>query len=209
MARRGGAAEHRLDASEKRPGRAREEEEAERQRAEDEQPFDPQVRADVVLPDREQKPDRAEGDGGCSSYSALEQHRPRDRGPPPGMPTRRLHDADSVAAERRRKHLTRGVRDEVGAREPGHALVNVVRGEQPAPAQREDRNGKEHDRHRECEPREVRVRENVERRTELDLPEEVRNGRGGQDDRPDLPRLRVMQPVLPRTSRGDGTNLGG
>ncbi len=62
---------------------------------------------------------------------------------------------------------------------------------------------------RKREPREVRVREDVERGSQLDLPEEVRDGRGGQDDRPDLPRPTRHEPVLPRTSRGDGTNLMG
>ena len=67
---------------------------------------------------------------------ALEHDRPRhDRGAP-GMPPRRLDDAHRVAAERRRQHLTRRVRDEVRAREPAAAArgCRARRGASPSAA---------------------------------------------------------------------------
>ena len=186
--------EERLRPAKQRPRRAREEQEPEHECPEHEHAFEPQVAAHVVLPDREQEPDRSEGHRRRASDAALEEHGPRDDRRPPRMPPRRLDDADRVAAERRREHLTGRVCDEVRAREPGHALEDVVRSEEPAPAQREHRDGDDHDRHGECEPREVRVREDVERRAELDLPDQVRDRRGGQDERPDLTRPPTHRP---------------
>ena len=119
--------EERLRPAKQRPRRAREEQEPEHERPEHEHAFEPQVAAHVVFADREQEPDRSEGHRRRASDAALEEHGPRDDRRPPRMPSRGLDDADRVAAERRREHLTGRVCDEVRAREPGNALEDVVR----------------------------------------------------------------------------------
>ena len=83
--------------------------------------LDPEVRADRVPADREQQPDAREQERDRAAERALEQHRAGDRRDLPGMAARRLEDARRVAADRRRQHLPDGVRDEVGARQPGDA----------------------------------------------------------------------------------------
>ena len=121
----------------------------------------------------------------------------------------RLDDADRVPSERRREHLAGRVRDEVGTSQPRDALVDRMRGEQPPPAQREHRDGRGHDHDRQREPGEVRIGEDVERRAEVDLPDEVRDRGGRQDERPDLTRPTRHASVRPRASRGDGTKVVG
>ena len=201
--------QERLRPAQERPGRAREEEEPEDERAEDEDALEPQVGGHVVLADREQEADRAERDRRRAAEPALEQDGAGDDGRSARVAPRRLHDADRVASERGRKHLPGRVRDEVGTGQPRHALVDRVRGEQPAPAQREHRNGADHDHDRQREPGEIRVGEDVERRAEVDLPDEVRDRGGRQDERPDLPRPTRHASVRPRASRGDGTKVVG
>ena len=150
--------EERLRAAEQRARRAREEEEREDEGPEDEHALEPEVRAHVVVADREDEADRAEEHRRGASEPALEHHGPGDDGDSPRVPAHGLDDPDGIAAERSREHLAGRVRDEVRAREPREPLVDPVRAEEPAPAQREDRHREHHDRHREGEPAEARPR---------------------------------------------------
>jgi hypothetical protein len=197
--------EERLDATQERTRRPGEEHEPEEEGAEHEDSLEPEVRAHVVRADRQQEADRAEEHRRSPAQASLEEHRPGDHRGAPRMPAPGLDNPDRVAAERRRKDLAGRVGDEVRPREPGQALVDAVRLEQPSPSPGEAGDRDHHDRDRQREPRDVRVREDVERRSEVDLPDEVGDRRGGQDERPDLPRPTRHAPLAPRASRGDGT----
>src|SRR5574340_939243 len=177
------AHEQRSHPPEERPRRPREEDVGEEERPEDEEPLDPEVRADVVVADREDEADRAEDNGRGPPEPALQDDRASHDGRASGMATRRLDDANGVAADRRRQDLPRGVRDEVRAGEPAEPLQDAVRREQAPPPGREDRDRQHHDRDREDEPAEARLPQHVHRRPEVDLPDEVADRGRGQNDR--------------------------
>ena len=93
------ALQERLRPAQERPGRAGEEQEAENERREDEDALEPEVGTHVVLADREQEPDGAERDGRCSSQAAFQEDGAGHDRRPPGMPSRRLDDANRISAE--------------------------------------------------------------------------------------------------------------
>ena len=136
------------------------------------------------MPDCEHEPDRAEGEGRRTAEATLQRH---DGGEVTGsarMPPRRLDDANGVASDRGGQELPGGVRDEVRACEPGEAVVDSLRGQQPAPPHRHERDGADHDRDREREPPRVGVHEHVHGRAQVDLPHEVGDREAGEDERP-------------------------
>ena len=153
------------------------------QRPDHESAFDPEVGADVVVADREREANRGQRQGGRSAERPLEQHRAGDRRALPRMPAGGLVDPDGVASDRGRQHLARGVGDEVGANEPGEPVVDPADAQQllPAPRHRPDR--EHHDRHGAQEVAQVRVREQVQRPREVDLPDEVRSAEAGDEQR--------------------------
>jgi hypothetical protein len=99
------------------------------------------------------------------------------------MPACGLEGPDGVAADRRRQDLSRRVRDEVGPREPGERLVHALGTEQLLPPPRQRNGGHDHDRRRGREVPEVGVGEDVDRRLEVDLPDEIRDGEPGDEQR--------------------------
>jgi hypothetical protein len=79
------AAEQRLRTAQQRTCGAREDEEREEEGPDHEDALEPQVRAHVVLADREQEPDRTEHEGRRAAEAPLQQHGPGDDGRAPGM----------------------------------------------------------------------------------------------------------------------------
>ncbi len=181
------APEQRLHATKQRPRRPREEQEADDDGAEDEHALEPQVCAHVVAAYREQESDRAEEHRRRAADAPLEEHRSGHVGRPSRVATHRVDHAHRVSPERRRQQLPGGVRDEVGAGEPGQMLDDPVRAKEPAPAQREHGDGQHHDQGRDEEPAEARLLEHVDRRSEIDLPEEIRDRCRREEQRPDSP----------------------
>jgi hypothetical protein len=111
----------------------------------------------VVAPDREHEADRREQQRRRPAERSLEQHRPRDRPAVAGVAASRLEDPHRISADRGRQHLAGRVRGEVGAGQPGEAVVDPAAGEQllPAPGHRPDRD--DHDRDAREEVRELGV----------------------------------------------------
>ncbi len=176
-------------------------------RSEDEDPFDPDVRADVEPPDREDERDGSEQDRRSASETPLQNDgSARDCRLAP-VPPRGLDDAYSVATERGRQDLPGGVGDEVGAGEPGEALFDPLRAQEPAPARSQHRNRQNHDRGRGGEPRKVGLAEHVERRRKVDLPDEVADRKRGEHERAPDPYPATHSPsARPRTSRVSSSN---
>ena len=171
-------------AREQRSHPAREERDGQHQRPEHERAFDPEVGADVVVAEREHEADRGKGQGGRPAERPLEQHRAGHGPTALRMPAGGLVDPDRVASDRRGQHLARGVGDEVGAHEPGQPLVDSAGGQQPLPAPRHRPHREHHDRDRAEEVADVRVREDVQRLREVDLPDQVGEAEAGDDERP-------------------------
>ena len=176
-------AQQRRRRAEQRPGRTREEEEGEEDRPDHERAFDPEVGADVVAAEREQEPERAEQDRRSAAERTLEQHDRGDRAEPRRVAPRGLEDPHGIAADRGRQDLPRRVRDEVGARQPRQALAHPLRGQQPPPALGHRDHRQRHDRDREQEPPRARVRDHLGRLTDVDLPDEVGDREGGEEQR--------------------------
>ena len=151
----------------------REEQHREHDRPDDEDAFDPEVRADVVLPDGERKPDRGERQRRDAAERALEDDDRAHVAETARMAARALEDTRCIAADRARQHLAGGVRHEVGAIAPRPALVHAARRQQPLPPERHRRHAADHDRHCAEEPAELAVHDDVDRLADVELPEDV------------------------------------
>src|SRR5437867_6947553 len=134
------------------------------------------------MADRECEPDRREHERRDTAERTLEQHRAGGCAARPLVPTGRLEDAGCVAAERRRQYLAGRVADEVRAHEPCEPFVDVAGYEQPLPAPRHRPDRRRHDREREEPPAHTRLREDVTRGAEIDLPEDVRGAQTRDDE---------------------------
>ena len=170
------------------PRAAGEEPHGEDDRREHEEELDPEVGADRVVADREHEADGRERERRRAAERALEQHRGGDRSSLALVPAGRLVDAHRVAADRGREHLAGRVRDEVRAHEPGQAVVDPADAKQPPPAPGHRPDGEDHDRDRAEEVPAVRVREDVQRLPDVDLPEDVSGAETGDDERREDPR---------------------
>src|SRR6266545_956849 len=162
---------------------AGEEEETQDDRRHHEDPFHPEIGADVVVADGEHEPEGGEHQGRRAADRPLEEHGGGGRVPPPGVAARGLVDADGIASDRGREHLARGVGDEIGARQPGHPVVDALGAQEqlPAPRHRQDR----HDHQHECEQEiaEIGLLQHVPGTREVDLPEDVGRAEPGDEER--------------------------
>src|SRR4029453_13690985 len=158
---------------EQRPRAAREEQEAEDDRRDDEECLDPEIGADVVVADGEQEPDCGQQKRAGAANRALEEDGRCAGVAMPGMAPRRLVDAHRIAADRRRQDLPRRVGDEVRGGQPAHVVLDALRAKQklPAPGHRQDRD--HHQEEREQQVPRIRVRDHPQGLAEVDLPDEV------------------------------------
>src|SRR5215203_828193 len=168
---------------EQRPRAAREEQEAEEDRRHDEERFDPEVRAHVVVADGKGEADCRQDQRRRTSDRALEENCRGPGVPVARMTARRLVDANRVAADRGRQDLAGRVRHEVGTREPAQSVLDTLRAEQqlPAPGHREDRHDHQEERKQQV-PR-IRVADHAQRAAEVDLPDQVRGTEPGDEQR--------------------------
>ena len=175
--------ENRPPELEQRPRAAREEQEAEDDRRHDEERLDPEVRADVVVPDGEREADRGQDQRRRAADRALEEDGRGSGVAVARMTACRLVDANRVAADRRRQDLAGRVRDEVGTREPAQSVLDPLCSEQqlPAPGHRED--GHDHQEEREQQVPGIRVADHAQRPAEVDLPDQVRGAEPGDEQR--------------------------
>ena len=162
---------------------ARKEQHHQRDRGDDERTLEPEIRADVVVADRQHEPDSAEQHRCRAAEPSLERHDRGQVGRAAGVAPGRLVDADRVSADRSRQDLARRVGHEIRAREPAEAVVDPLRLEQPLPAQRHRQHRADHDRDRKREPPRVRVLEGRPRLVEIDLPDEIPDGKACEGDR--------------------------
>ena len=174
----------------------REEHDREHERGDDEAELDPEVRADVVVPDRQHEADRRQRERRRAAECALEQHRPGDRPAVARMPARRLEDPHRVAADRGRQDLAGCVGGEVRPQQPAQPVVDAAAVEQllPAPGHRPD--GDDHDRDRREEVLELGVAEDVDRLADVDLPEDVGGAEAGDDERRADPDRAASHPAV-------------
>ena len=128
------ALEERLHAAQERARGASEEEKREHDRAEDEDPLEPEVGAHVETPDREHERDGAEENRRGPAEPAFEHHGSGGDGGPPTVSAGGLDDPHSVSSERGRQHLAGGVGDEVGAGTPAEASSIPCARSEPSPA---------------------------------------------------------------------------
>ncbi len=181
---------------------------AEHQRPEDEDALEPQIRARCrTRRSRARSRPRRARTVAAPPEPALEHDRSRDdrafaRVPSPVSTTRTASPPSDG-----RQHLAGGVGDEIRAGQPRHA-ARGSRATARSQPQRSARTGTVTTMIALASANQARF---VSARTssvvdELDLPHEVRDGRGGQDERPDLPRSTRHPPVRPPSSRGDGTS---
>ena len=191
-----------LGEAKKRTRRASEEQERKHDRPEHEDALDPEIRAHVEAPDRQEKRNRSEQNRRSAAKAPLQHDGSAGDGCLPRVATSGLDDAHRVTAERGRQDLPGGVSDEVGAGEPGEALVDPLCPQEPPPARGQHRHRQDHDRGRDCEPCEVGLGEHVERCVELDLPDEVGNRKCREHERAHDPRLPCHAVSADGASRG-------